>query len=437
MAIPGCAFYYILWKNAVDLPIFDDYANVLEFCGKFVSLHGVFSRLWLTLTFQHNEYKLIFENAVVATEYVLSGHVHFLSLVALGNAFALLIFLTVCCMFRGAQDELATRFLFLVPVAYLVFQLQYASALDWASSSLQHLAVIFFSLLSIHLLSKPLRGFFACACIALVLAIAASANGFFVVPIGILMLAQQKRWGRMPAWLGSAAIMLLLYLWHYNYRSSQTNPHGSVAVSIVHLNAIYALSFIGASAARYQSIVPAVIFGVVLIGIFLLAVRNGYFRKNPSVFYSMLFVLITAVGVSGLRSGFGVAQSLASRYRLYSNLMIVFAYFFLVESWLERMKTKFIRRAILVSTFAFAVVFCCLSTMAGARFLHNKKLLLIQSMKEWQSASHQQSDEEPGIQTDSILARQIDAGVYRPLTVPLRIAIHLGIYQIPSNIASE
>ncbi len=355
----------------------------------------------------------------------------------MGNAFALLIFLTVCCMFRGTRDELAAKFLFLVPVAYLVFQLQYASALDWASSSLQHLAVIFFSLLSIHLLSKASRRFFACACIALVLAIAASANGFFVVPIGIVMLAQQKRPGRMPAWLGSAAIMLVLYLWHYNYRSSQSNPHGSVTASIVHLNAIYALSFVGASVARYESIVPSVVFGVVLIGIFLLAVRNGYFRKNPSVFYSMLFVLITAIGVSGLRSGFGVSQSLASRYRLYSNLMIAFAYFFLVESWLDRIKTTFIRRAILASIFASAVAFCGLSTTAGARFLHNKKLLLIKSMEEWQTASQQHSDEEPGIPADrSWPGRSTQEYiVHRPS--PCNSRFIWAFYQIPSNIASE
>jgi len=433
MAIPAGIFYTILYRNAVNLPIFDDYANILDFSNKLLQLHGVFNRIFLVLTYQHNEYKLIFENTVVTSQYFLLGHISLLPLVALGNTFALLIFLVVCCMFFRPQDDVAAKFMLLVPAAYLIFQLQYASALEWASSSLQHLAVVFFSLLSIHLISKASRASFVWASIALVFAIASSPNGFFVVPVGVLILWQNKHWQRMYAWFAMAIAMLVLYFWHYNFHSSQTSPHGSVLADIFRLNALYVFSFLGSSVARYQSIVPAVVFGMALLGLFLLATWRKYYKQNPSVYYSMLFILITAVGVSGLRSGFGLAQSLASRYRMYSNLMMVFCYFFLVEHLLEAVKKKSVRAAIPRVAFAFAVAFWVLSTLAGARFLRNKKLLLVQNMERWQTSSQQSLPSDAGIDPNSVLARQIDAGVYQPQADILRESMRLGIYRPPAE----
>lgn len=432
IAIPAVIFYFVLWQTSVDIPIFDDYANVLGFANGFVQTHGFFNRLWMVLTYQHNEYKLIFENAVVATQYLIFGHIYFQFLVALGDAFAVLIFVTICSMFRYHQDDWTKRVMLLVPVAYLIFQLQYASALNWASSSLQHLAVIFFSLLSIHLLSRSSGWLFAGACGALVLAIASSANGFFVVPIGILMICQNKQWRRIPIWIAVAVGMLILYLWKYNFYSSQANPHRSVTDTMSHVSIRYALSFLGSSVARYEATVPSIIFGTALVGIFVAAIRRAYFRRNASVFYSMLFIIITAIGVSGLRSDFGLAQSLASRYRTYSNLMIVLSYFFMVENVLDKTKKQSVRQAALCTVLAGAMMFCVVSTYAGARFLNVKKQLLISSMKEWQNSSLQvqAQDNQPTADSElnSTMIRQIDAGVYKPQGDVLRESECLGLY---------
>jgi hypothetical protein len=279
----------------------------------------------------------MFENAVVLSQYCAFGQVSFLPLVALGNAFALLIFLTVCSMSRAAHEDMAKKCMLLVPVAYLLFQLQYASALDFTSSSLQHLAVIFFSLFSILLLDKESRWSFTGACVSLIFAIASSPNGFFVVPVGLLMLVQSKHWRRIAVLMGNTCLMLAVYLFKYSQASSVTTPQASSG-SLVHFNILYAFSFLGSSAARYLSLAPSLTLGVVLCGIFLVAVRRHYFNQNPAVFYSMLFILINALAISGLRADLGLTQSLASRYRIYSNLLLVFSYMFFTENMLPELK---------------------------------------------------------------------------------------------------
>jgi hypothetical protein len=52
----------------------------------------------------------------------------------------------------------------------------------------------------------------------------------------------------------------------------------------------------------------------------------------PVVGYCLLFILLTAMGVSALRAELGLMQSISSRYRIYSDLLLIFAWFALVKT---------------------------------------------------------------------------------------------------------
>ena len=213
MALPAAVFYLLLWKNAVSIPILDDYDIILSSLNR-IQRHEV-SRMGLLFVSGHNGYKLMFENAVVLAQFSLFGRAQFLPLVAFGNAFALFIFAVIAAMSRAVPGDLAKRCALLVPVAFLLFQLQYASALDFASSSLQHMAVVFFALLSICLLDRRSETAFWCACGALALSIGSLPNGFFAAPVGFLLLAQSKAWRRTGMWVATTVAMLALYLFRY------------------------------------------------------------------------------------------------------------------------------------------------------------------------------------------------------------------------------
>src|SRR6185312_7964534 len=180
MVIPAVMFYFGVLKNAVRIPILDDYDIILGNINWISKHHALSAKLLLLLTSEHNGYKLMFANGVVLLEYSLLGKIRFLPLVFLGDALPIVIFLIVIGMARLDSEGSAQKWFLLVPVAWIVFQLQYASALDFASSSLQHLAVIAFALLSILLISRNSAKAFAFSCIALLFSIAASPNGFFV-----------------------------------------------------------------------------------------------------------------------------------------------------------------------------------------------------------------------------------------------------------------
>lgn len=430
MSTPALLFYALVLKNAVRIPILDDYDIILGSLNWISKHHGLPARLLFLLTAEHNGYKLMFENGVVLLEYTLVGKLYLLPLVLLGDAFPIAIFLAVIGMTRLSPEGGARNWLLLTPVAWIIFQLQYASALDFASSSLQHLAVIAFALISILLVTKAPTAGFTLSCAMLVLAIASSPNGFFVAPVGVLALLQYRRWRRLIVWSATTALMLAVYLFRYSPLAAGSGGGGE---KFGHANALYAFSFLGASAARYSSIRPSVVLGLALVLIFIFAAQRRYFVQNPAVFYSMLFILINAVAVSGLRSDFGVTQSLASRYRTYSNLYLAFSYIFFVESLLPKLGKPAFRRGAVGGALCASIAFACLSDAAGARFLHGKKEALTANYRsQWQGKSTPVLV-NPEEVANPALIRQIGAGVYRMNLPVFREAVENGIYTPPLN----
>lgn len=433
ITLPALIFYAVLFRTAVSLPILDDYPIILDTTNHISKTPGLLPRLAIVLSTQHNGYRLLFENFVVWVTYSITGHIPMLALVFLGNGFALLIFLIVAWMAREIETDTVNRLLSLAPVAYLLLQLQYASALNFASSSLQHLAVVAFSLLAIALLSAGAEGAFAGGCLAMVFAVASSPNGFFLAPVGACMLLQEKRWRDAAIWAGLFAPIVGLYMFrHAPMPVTLSGESKGLATLLSHVHPVYILSFLGACAAGYSSVAPSAVLGVLLCGVFGFSIQRRYFRQNPAVFYSMCFVLINAVAVSFLRSDFGVSQSIASRYRIYSSLMLAFSYLFLVENVLPRARHAHAHARAVATALILSVAFCLVSDVAGARFLEGKKVALIRAYAVQTGQPASSSDMRvAGAEVNPVLQRQIVYGVYNVSLPILRESMRLGVYQPP------
>jgi hypothetical protein len=146
----------------------------------------------------------------------------------------------------------------------------------------------------------------------------------------------------------------------------------------------------------------------------------------------MLFILINAVAVSFLRSDSGVAQSLASRYRTYSNLMLAFSYIFLVENVVPRARHARAHARVVAAALVLSMAFCLVSDVAGARFLAGKKVALtrtyaLQMGRTASSGDMRVADTE----INPALQRQIVDGIYNVNLPILRESMRLGVYRPP------
>lgn len=431
---PALVFYWLLARSIGNLPIVDDYYAVLNFTNHFSQLADLPSRLNLIINSQHNEYKLVFENLIFAAQYELFGSINFKALSMLGNAFVLALFVLLASVFRISTSSNAVRVLLLLPVALLLFQLQYASTLNFSMAGLQNIPVLVFALRSITLLTHNSPPRFAGACAAMLLAVAASGSGFLLAPVGGMMLLERRRWKHLAVWSVISVAIALVYFSNYNFHSSQSNPEGTIAESTAHLSITYLLAFIGSSVARYQGYVPSIIVGIVLLATWAFATYRGYSKENPSAFYFVIFLILTAAGVAAIRSRLGLEQSLASRYRIYSNLLLILSYIFFAESYLLRTKNRVAQLTVIGSVVACGLVFFALSNMAGYRFLNGRRQAVAYEMAAWQASvlnTAGRANAQEALNFDPAVSRQLAIGLYKPVSAVLTESIRLGVYRPP------
>ena len=435
VALPALLFYAILLFFAINIPVADDYDAGLNYLNQTVQRATLSGKLSYLIAAQQNEYKIVFGHATVWLQYAVFGSLNFKLTCALGNVFVLLIGWLLWKMFLPGETDLARRLALFVPVSLLLFQLNYVETLNWALPGLQNINVVFFVLAAIYLLVKETSGSFWGAIAMLVLAISASGNGFLLVPIGLLILLLHRHYARIAIWLGATVVCLAGYAYHYNTLSSQGRKSHSVFQTLLHLRPLYIITFTGSAAfvpargsiATLLSTVCSFILGMAILLFFGYMARRGYYRRNPLVCYCILFVLLTAIGVAGIRSDLGLLESTSSRYRIYCDLLMIFAWFAIVEEFVQHQRLSLSRNRHFLQILSLCCLFAILMDAYGAYTLIKRDRTLVFGMTAFE---HPQPGQPAGpvlpmpnqpasvygweLHAHDVLAESIQLGIYQP-----------------------
>lgn len=368
MALPVVVFYALLFRLALNLPLYDDYEAGLNFATQLVNRPAGTAR-WLYLAqAQQNEYKIYLGHAFVWLELNLLGHLDFRVLSFAGDLFVLLLLYVLWKLFLPNEPDRTRRLTLFLPVPFLIAQLSYWETLNWPLPGLQNIPILGFSLGAIYLLGRHTNRAWWAAAAAMVLAISASGNGFLLLPIGLLMLLLARRWVGLAGWLATGAATIWAYSYHYR-TMTQKAGHASILTALLHPKLLFVMAFMGA-AGDYPIRAGAYAAGLAIVCFLLWMVVRGYPRRNPVVCYCALFCLLTAVGVAGIRSdGASLVSSTASRYKMYSDLLLVFCWYAAVEEFLLHPKRSLHRSQAYRLAVTFAIVFWLGNTVRGARTL--------------------------------------------------------------------
>jgi hypothetical protein len=386
---PILIFYSYLFYTSRNIPLTDDYDAGLKFANRLVQIHGFSERLIYFIGAQHNEYKILVGHGLVWLQLALTGHINFAVLSALGNVSVLFLGIILWKMFLP-DVNLERRLALFLPVSLILFQYQYVETLNWPLPGVATLPVVTCAIGSIYLLGRRTRGTFVSGLALMMLGIAALGNGFLIVPVGMLMLVIGRMYARLAAWTLAAALCALMYAYHYKAVATQSPTHHSLLVVLMHPQFVYLLGFLG-SAGRFPVRPGAVVLGTALFVFFGWMIRRGYLKQEPVVGYCLLFLLLTGIGVSGIRSDLGLAQSVASRYRIYSDLLLIFAWFAFVKT--SRMdETPVLRRnRLFVTAVVISALFCIAMDGIGARNLHKRDQKLEEGMAHFERSGGLQS----------------------------------------------
>ena len=416
---PLVLFWAACFRYLRNLPVKDDYDAVLHYLVVFQSQPTTAGRISWVLFHQHNEYKPIWANLLIATQFLSAGRVNFVALSLLGDLQVMLLLWVLWKCFVLVPVERWHRLALFVPIALLTLQLNYGETLNWPMPGLQNLGVVAFASLCLWALFEPGRARFALACAAFVIAIAASGNGFFLFPIVLFAAVRQKRYVRASAWAGLAALCAGVYFMRYLPVPGQV-PRG--------FHPVFLLSLLGAFGGFSLPVVRygGILFGIIVLALLLLAVRSKIWRGNPALASIVVFLLMTLCAVSITRGGLGLTQSLSSRYKIYADLLLVCLYGCSLPAMCALPSARRWFRAAVVCAGLFYVV----GTAYGLHLMQGRYVALQQGATLYKRSGGLEGPDVPPAETVSMEGKIAAFSNLRSRGL-LREAASAGVYRLP------
>lgn len=434
VSLPAIIFYSVLFNQAVNLPDLDDYWALLDFMNRMEMIQGISAKLSYFWAAQYYEYKLFFEHALIWAQVTLLGHVDFRLLCAIGNGLVLLLGMLLWKLFLPKEKDIPARLILFIPVSWLLFQFQYIEFLDWAMCSLENVPVLVFSFGAIFLLFRKSHAAYFGALVCLILAIASFGNGMLLVPIGLLMLVMSRSYTRMLVWGAVSAGCITAYAYHYAISLAAGPIHFSIS-SILIDRPLYFLIFLGSAAAFplrggyvAAGLLLCPLLGTFICIFFIITLRRGYFRRNPLIGYCVLFLFATAGIVSVGRAEGGILSAYSSRYGIYSALLLIFAWFVMVEEFLP-LKSEASRKAAIRDVIKIVVLFSLMMDLIGWRYTVDRNRELVRGMKAFERCSSSAACVGPVLPVPRPHAWMIQLEQESPSI--LEQSIKLGIYKAP------
>jgi hypothetical protein len=318
IAFPVVFYFVTLCYFQFNFPFYDDYNVVLKTVLDWQSTSS-FSQKAYQLFAQHNEHRLVVVRSLSLLDYILRGQVVFTDLIWLGNLSLVVVAWVLLRSHTKVLFSSITYCLSLITPILLLFQFQSWDNQFWAMASIQNFGIYAFVCLSIYFAKeqKPhLSLLFAALCIG------TSGSGLFIVPTLLLFYFIQKQWRNLT--ITGIVLGILCVLYFYHYQSSAQN--GSITDRLLHGNWLEMAVFFGAFLGNnlYHPAMPFVapVVGWLGAGWVLYLFIKKYYKTNPTLFYMLVFILLTAIAAALLRSSRGLEGAYPSRYRITSSLFL-------------------------------------------------------------------------------------------------------------------
>lgn len=360
---------------SVDIPHTDDYDEILAFhieLGK-TQTFGEYAKL---LTSQSHEYRFLVRRAIGILDSIFFGKVNFVHFILAGNIALFILLILIYKSFQAPDRVKLTSFL---PVPFILFQFQYWEASTWAMLAPSLFYVFMGSFSCLYLLNKNTWPSFIGANVIGMLAPFASFNGLFILPFGLLLLAQKKEYKKMLFFSCLSFIFIVLYF--SDFTTSGINPTKAQSGLGTYLETVlkrpdYLLSaffaYLGSAPAfGFKHLSIAIGIGIFIWFCFLTYKR--YYAANPVVYFFIAFLLTTALGGAFLRAWIGTEFFIdlilyTSRYRLVSTLILVACFI----SFIENINSDTLRKLYARKFLIYAIFFCVISNLVYMPFLSGR-----------------------------------------------------------------
>ncbi|ACT96302.1 hypothetical protein [Dyadobacter fermentans] len=357
------AIYFTVWDYyAINIPKWDDHA-LKTFIVEYAQA-GDWQGKIRALFKQHNEHRIALTRLFAWIDYAVFGQLNYRHLMTAGN----LLLLGAIPLWYDLLKKNKKPLFALVPIPFLWMTLAFWENMYWGMAAVQNLGVVTLVLWTLYLVINPKTLPFAIAIILSVITVLTSGNGLMVLPLGALLLFLAGNRKRFALWIVISIAEIFCYF--YWYTKPESNPESKAGILQLAKGYMAFLGSFAESIPVLDHFKVCLFLGVVL---FLVAVsiasttlfrivRNKYsvkFERTTDLFClgAILFILGTALIVVYTRAGFGLEGLITSRYKIYSVLLLIIAYIYVVVpirgSFLSPYITAIIALAVTFNVFSY------------------------------------------------------------------------------------
>ncbi|MDZ7898181.1 MAG: hypothetical protein U5N85_09170 [Arcicella sp.] len=337
IALPIILYFYFLSEYSLNIPKWDDHA-LKSFILEFENANGFLAKSQ-TFFRQHNEHRIAFDRLITLLVFKVYGTIDYRWLMWVGN-FTLIG--TLIIFIKIFQKQKLPLWYF-VPVSLIFFQLQLWENTFWGMAALQNFGIIFFIFGLIYLVCSEKKSHFYWSILFAFFATYTSGNGITVFPVCLVLLILQRRF--KESIIFGIVSVALIGAYFYQYQMPPSNPPME---GIGFKKVIFGFfSFIGSafdlmpnSSGRIKLTIIAggILFMISALITIYLIFNSKLLKKNRILSYtelfalgSIMFLIGTAIVVTFTRISFGELGLLTSRYKIYSILLSITLYLFIIS----------------------------------------------------------------------------------------------------------
>ncbi|MFH1074462.1 MAG: hypothetical protein V1752_05170 [Candidatus Firestonebacteria bacterium] len=413
--LPLALYYFTVYLFAENIPLSDDFPTVLGFLSAYLSLENTYDKICFLFS-QFNEHRIVVNKLVSLAVYKVNGAVDFRQIILIGNIMLLPAIYAVYISFKKNKD----KFKYFIPVVFVIAVPQFTGAIFWATSVVQNISCLAFSLLALALLKKEGISRSITAFTFAILAVFSAGNGLFVLPAVIILLLFVKRKKAAVWWSIGAVFILLIYFYGYTTPVHDKLYYAGKPLSVIEFffvfigspavfNVFYMKNLLGYNAELIIRLVSA-IFGAAVIAYFILLAKKKYYTTNPVIFTMFILFFLTAIAAAVTRSGIGPMQAFTSRYRIIPVFIFALAYLSFVEISKEKKAEKYYKYLIVL-----AVVFSFLSYITNLPEIKSCKDNLVFGITNWQKSGRglERLNDDP-VYAEKQIKNSIEKSIYFP-----------------------
>ncbi|MBC7391263.1 MAG: hypothetical protein H7329_18825 [Opitutaceae bacterium] len=299
-------FYFsVIILHSQNIPYWDDYVVTFQFFNDYSNADSLLTKVQALLA-QWSEHRIVVGRLLAMSQFKIHGILNFKVLHFVSNLSLIIIFLGII-----QSSCIEIRKWIVLPVALLLFQLQYYVASFWFVSSSSMFFVLAFSLLALIYLKR--EQYLICSVFSFA-AVYSNGNGFLIFFLEIIFLLIARKWKPGLVLTGLFVVSILIYFkGYYPHENDRMATLYFMKDPIQTLN--YFMSFLG-GCFNVLGLAPVVGFTGICATIWF--TYKKYYNQNPVLYLMLLFIIGSALLAAIGRSFWGVDQALESRYKIFS-----------------------------------------------------------------------------------------------------------------------